>query len=134
MCTDSPAIISWKFPDNRFGSLEVVYTPEQIIDSIYYAQDDRIEITGTKGVIWVTRGHGKMMDIPPVVLYKDQKVLTFSDMEVDWKVSFINSTRHFIDAYFKGEPPSLTAEQGREILRFTLAAQQSAQSGQSVRL
>jgi predicted dehydrogenase len=134
LCIDAPAIISWKFPGDRFGSLEVVYTPEMIVDSIYYAQDDRIEITGTQGVIWVTRGHGKMMDIPPVVLYKDQKVTTFSDMEVDWKYSFIYSTRHFIDAYFKGEPPSLTAEQGREILRFALAAQQSAQSGQSVRV
>ena len=75
-----------------------------------------------------------MMDVPPVIMYKGQKVFTFSDMEVDWKYSFINSTRHFIEAYFKGEPPSLTGEQGREILRFALAAQQSALSGQSVKL
>ena len=133
-CTDSPAIVSWKFPNNRFGCLEVVHTPEMVVDSIYYSQDDRIEITGSKGVIWVTRGHGKMMDIPPVILYKNQNVFTFSDMEVDWKYSFMHSTRHFIEAYFKGEPPSLTGEQGREILRFALAAQESAQSGQSVRL
>jgi predicted dehydrogenase len=133
-CTDSPAIISWKFPNNRVGSLEVVHTPEMVVDSIYYSQDDRIEITGTRGVIWVTRGHGKMMDIPPVIMYKAQKVFTFSDMEVDWKYSFINSTRHFIEVYFKGEPPSLTGEQGREILRFALAAQESAQNGQSIRL
>ena len=57
----------------------MVYTPEMIIDLIYYAQDDRIEITGTKGVIWVTRGHGKMMDMPPVMMYKNQKLFTFSD-------------------------------------------------------
>ena len=96
------------------------------------------ETADLKAKLWAAadklRGHGKLMDIPPVVLYKDQKVTTFSDMEVDWKYSFIYSTRHFIDAYFKGEPPSLTAEQGREILRFALAAQQSAQSGQSVKL
>ena len=131
---DSPAIVSFKFPGNRLGSLEVVYSPELIVDTHHYAQDDRIEITGTKGVIWVTRGHGKMMDIPPVILYKDMKTLTFSDMPVGWEHSFINSTRHFIDAYFAGEPPSLTGVQGREILRFALAAQQSAQSGQSVKL
>ena len=75
-----------------------------------------------------------MMDVPPVMMYKDQKVSTFSDTEVDWKYSFINSTRHFIDAYFKGEAPSLTGIQGREILRFALAAQESARSGRSVRL
>jgi predicted dehydrogenase len=131
---DSPAIVSWKFPRNRFGSLEVVYSPEMIVDTKYYAQDDRIEITGTRGVIWVTRGHGKMMDVPPVVMYRDMKTFTFSDMPVGWEHSFINSTRHFIEAYFKGEPPSLTGEQGREILRFALAAQESAKSGHSVRL
>jgi predicted dehydrogenase len=131
---DAPAIVSWKFSRNRYGSLEVVQSPEMVIDTQHYAQDDRIEITGTKGVIWVTRGHGKMMDIPPVIMYRDQRVYGFSDMPVGWEHSFINSTRHFIDAYFKGEPPSLTAEQGRDILRLALAAQESARTGQSIRL
>jgi predicted dehydrogenase len=129
---DVPAIVSWKFSGNRYGSLEVVHSPDMIMDSKHYAQDDRIEITGTRGVLWVTRGHGKMMDIPPVILYRDRKTFTYSDMPVGWEHSFINSTRHFIDAYFKGEPPSLTGEQGREILRFALAAQESARTGQSV--
>lgn len=131
---DSPAIISWKFPRNRFGSLEAVYSPEMIMDTAHYAQDDRIEITGTKGVIWITRGHGKLIDVPPVVMYRDRQTFTYSDMPVGWEHSFINSTRHFIDAYFKGEPPSLTGEQGREILRFALAAQESSRIGQSVKL
>ncbi|NLF77553.1 MAG: Gfo/Idh/MocA family oxidoreductase [Chloroflexi bacterium] len=131
---DSPGIVSWKFPNNRFGSLEVVNSPELVLDTNHYAQDDRIEITGTKGVIWITRGHGKMMDVPPVVLYRDRKVMTYSDMPVGWEHSFINSTRHFIEAYFAGEPPSLTAWEGREILRFALAAQESARTGQAVAL
>ena len=41
---------------------------------------------------------------------------------------------HFIDAHFAGQPPSLTGEQGREILRFALAAQESARIGAAVRL
>lgn len=131
---DTPAIVSWKFPGNRFGSLEVVYAPELEMDTNHYAQDDRIEITGTKGVIWVMRGHGKMLDVPPVILYKERKTIGFSDMPVGWEHSFINSTRHFIDAFFAGEKPSLTALEGREILRFALAAQQSARSGESVHL
>jgi predicted dehydrogenase len=131
---DSPAIVSWKFPGNRFGSLEVVYSDQLVLDTNHYAQDDRIEITGTKGVVWVTRGHGKLMDVPPVILFRDQNMRTFSDMAVGWEHSFINSTRHFIEAYFKGEPPSLTGEQGRNILRFALAAQESARTGQSVKL
>lgn len=131
---DSPGIISWKFSNNRYGSLEVVNSRELVLDTQHYAQDDRIEITGTKGVLWITRGHGKMLDVPPVVLYRDRKVYTHSDMPVGWEHSFINSTRHFIDAYFAGDPPSLTAWQGREILRFALAAQQSAREGHAVKL
>ena len=131
---DAPAIVSWKFPNNRYGSLEAVYSPELVLDTRHYAQDDRIEITGSKGVIWVTRGHGKMMDLPPVVMYKDRGTRAFSDMAVGWEHSFINSTRHFIDAYFAGEAPSLTGEEGREVLQFALAAQESARIGAAVKL
>ncbi|MFN8375888.1 MAG: Gfo/Idh/MocA family oxidoreductase [Anaerolineae bacterium] len=134
MLLDTPAIISWKFSNNRYGSLEVVNSPQMEINTIYYAQDDRMELTGTKGVIWTTRGHGNMLDTPPVVLYKDNQTRTFNNVPADWKHSFINATRHFIDAYHKGEVPHLTGEEGREILRFTLAAQESAQTGKSVRL
>ena len=131
---DAPAIVSWKFPGNRYGSLEAVASPELVLDTQHYAQDDRVEITGSKGVIWVTRGHGKMMDIPPVIMYKDRQTRTFSDIPVGWEHSFINSTRQFIDAYFAGEPPQLTGDDGREVLRFALAAQESARSGQAVKL
>ena len=134
MLLDAPAIVSWKFPGNRFGSLEAVYSPQLALDTRQYAQDDRVEITGTKGVIWVTRGHGKMMDAPPVIMYKDRKTFTFSDMPVGWEHSFINSTRHFIDAWFAGASPSLTGEEGREVLRFALAAQESARLGHAVSL
>ena len=129
---DAPAIVSWKYPDNRFGSLETAYSPELVLDTRHYAQDDRVELTGTKGVIWITRGHGKMLDAPPVIMYKDRQTRAFSDMPVGWEHSFIRSTRHFLDAYFAGEPPRLTGGEGRDILRFALAAQQSADTGQVV--
>ena len=77
MYLDAPAIVSWKFPGNRYGTLEAVYSPELVLDTRHYAQDDRVEITGSKGVIWITRGHGKMMDVPPVVMYKDRQTRTF---------------------------------------------------------
>ena len=131
---DAPAIVSWKFANNRYGSLEAVFSPELVLDTNHYAQDDRIEITGSKGVIWVTRGHGKMMDLPPVIMYKDRQTRTFSDMPIGWEHSFINSTRHFINAYFAGDPPQLTGEEGRDVLRFALAAQESARTGQAVKL
>jgi len=131
---DSPAIISWKFASGALGNLEVVYSRDLEIDTIHYAQDDRVEITGTRGVIWVNRGHGRLFDQPPLVLYADDEVRSFSGMEAGWEASFAASTRHHIDALLEGRPPFLTGRQGAEILRFALAAQESARTGRAVRI
>ena len=48
--------------------------------------------------------------------------------------SFVEATRHHIDALLDGSSPGLTGEQGREILRFCLAAQRSAREGRAVRV
>ncbi len=131
---DSPAIVSWKFAGGKMGNLEVVYSRDLEIDTVHYAQDDRVEITGTRGVIWVNRGHGRLFDQPPLVLYADDEVRSFSGMDAGWEASFVASTRHHIDALLEGRPPFLTGRQGAEILRFALAAQESARTGQSVRI
>lgn len=129
---DLPAVVSWKLPGNRFGSLEVAVSPELLVDSSYYASDDRIEVTGTRGVIWVTRVHGKLLDVPPLILYRDGQLRTFSDIPSGFEQSFINFTQKIIDALYGGNPPSLTAEEGRDILRLVLAVQESAQTEKAV--
>ena len=131
---DSPAIISWKFSGGRYGNLEAVYSRELEIDTVHYAQDDRLEITGTRGVLWISRGHGKISDQPPVMLYADGEMRGFSNLASGWEASFVESTRHHIDALLAGATPVLTGEQGREILRFALAAQESARLGRAVSL
>lgn len=131
---DAPALISWKFAGGRYGSLEVVYSPKLRVTTEHYAQHDPIEITGSKGVIWITRGHGRLWDQAPVVLYADGEVREFRDMDAGWEASFVEATRHHIDTLLDGGEPVLTGEQGREILRFTLAAQRSAREGRAVQV
>ena len=131
---DTPAIVSWKFPGNRFGSLEGVYSPQLEIETRHYAQDDRVEITGTKGVLWINGGHGRLADSPPLALCRDGKTRIFDDMLTGWEQSFVHATRHLIDAFDSGGPPRLTGPEGRAILRFLLAAQQSAREGHAVRV
>ena len=131
---DIPSIVTWKLPGNRFGSWEVVRAKDMVINTDYYASDDQVEITGTKGLIWVLRGHGKLFDCPVVILYKDRKMHTFSDINTGWEQSFIKCTHHYIDALEKGVPALLTGEQGREITRWCTAVEKSADSGSSVRL
>jgi hypothetical protein len=68
------------------------------------------------------------------MLYADGEMHGFSNMASGWEESFIESTRHHIHALLDGAPPVLTGEQGREILRFAIAAQESARLGRAVSL
>lgn len=131
---DAPAMVSFLFAGGRYGNLEVVYSPELEIDAPYYAQDDRVEITGTKGVIWINRGHGRLGEVAPVQLYRDGVTSDYRSMETGWETSFVHATRHGIEALRRGEQPRLSGRDAREILRFALAAQESDRTGAAVRL
>ena len=131
---DAPALVSWRFSEGRLGSLEIVNSPRLEVQTSTYPQADAMEITGEEGVIWVTRGHAKTGDGPPVVLYRNGETTGFSDMESDWESSFVHSTRHWIATLTEGGTPSLTGVEGREVLRFALAALLSAEKGRTVTL
>ena len=131
---DGPAMISFRFPGSRLGVFEAVHARDLLIDTRHYAQDDQIEITGSKGVLWVTRGHGRLGDRPPVILYRDGETRGFSAMPTGWEESFVRSTRDTIEALREGRPPVLTGAQGLEVLRFSLAALRSAEVGRAVKL
>ena len=132
---DAPAMVSFRFPGGRCGNLEIVYSPELDINTSHYPQDDRIEITGTRGVIWVNRGHGQLGDsVVPVQLFRDGVMTGFDDVATGWETSFILSTRHCIEALREGRQPELSGAEAREILRFAFAAEESARTGSAVRL
>jgi predicted dehydrogenase len=131
---DAPAMVSFRFPGNRMGNLEVVYCPELEVATQHYPQDDRVELTGTHGVLWINGGHGRLADTPPVVLYRDGQLHTWSDMPIGWEQSFVLSTRHYINALLHDTAPSLTAAEGRQVLRFALAAETSARTGRAVEI
>ena len=129
---DAPSMVSFRFPGNRIGNLEVVHSPELEIVTRHYAQDDRVEITGTKGVLWINGGHGRLGDAAPLALYRDGKLTEFRDVETGWEQSFVLSTRHYLEVLTRGGRPVLTAREGRQVLRFTLAALESARVGGAV--
>ncbi|MDE0113617.1 MAG: Gfo/Idh/MocA family oxidoreductase [Albidovulum sp.] len=131
---DAPGIISFLFPGPKVGSFEIAYSPELEIDTQYYAQDDRVEITGTSGVLWINCGHGRLGDPPPLAMYRNGNTTEYRDMISTWEQSFLLSTRHFIDVLMNGGRPVLTAREGRQVLRMALAAEESARTGSSVPL
>ena len=129
---DSPSLVSMRYESGAVANLEVVYSPELLIEgTAHYAQDDRMEITGTSGVIWVNRGHGRIGDSPPVVSYADGEVEAYQ-CETGWEHSFIGATRSLLDTIATGREPVLTLAEGRDILAAALAAQRSAKTGAAV--
>ena len=56
----------------------------------------------------------------------------FRDVETGWEQSFVLSTRHFLEVVSQGGRPLLTAREGRQVLRFALAALESARLGRPV--
>ena len=131
---DAQSQISFQFPQNRIGNFEIVYSPKLKISGKYYAQDDRVEITGTHGVLWINCGHGRIGNFPPVVVYRDDEVKEYRDINIGWEQSFILSTRHFIKVLKEGGDPILTVTQARDILKFSSAAQESAQKNKTIDL
>ncbi|MBD3229474.1 MAG: hypothetical protein GF329_14915 [Candidatus Lokiarchaeota archaeon] len=70
----------------------------------------------------------------PIIIVRDGKVESYSNFKKDWKYSFINATHHFIEAAKGNADPILSARQAREILKYNLAAIESASKGSEVRI
>jgi len=133
---DVPAVIMWKHKDKKvYGIWDIISSDEMFIKSNYYTCDERVEITGSRGVIWVTRCTATLLpDVAPVVMYRDGKLTEFWDMKHDWADSFEASTRDFVDAIKNDREPVLSGERGREVLKFTLAAIDSSAKKREVYL
>jgi predicted dehydrogenase len=131
---DGPALISWSYAGDlpRYGSWEVIASLQMRVRSDYYVSDDRMEIHGTEGILWVNRCTGKLLDEPSVVLYRDGETRGFHDLPVDWAESFRLGTRDFVDALLEGRSAPQDLGEARLTLAFALAAARSAQEGREV--
>lgn len=124
---DAPAIISWKCKDSkRYGVFDITFAEDLKIDTKYYACDERVEITGSKGVIWINHCTGNMQKEPAVILYRDNETVSYQAIKDDWSESFIASTKDFIEAIVKDKPAWPSGEEGRENVKFSLAAIRSS--------
>jgi len=131
---DAPAMIMFQFKAARcYGQLDIEYTPKMRIYSDYYADDDRIEVIGEKGMLFINRYTARTVDLPELMLFKDGKTTPVPVEGVEWHDSFIATTQDFIDKLKSGGQPRLDGPTGKAVLQFTLAALQSAATGKEVR-
>jgi predicted dehydrogenase len=131
---DAPAMIIFKYKAAHcYGQLDIEHTPKMRIYSDYYADDDRIEVIGEKGILFINRYTAKTVDLPELLLFKDGKTTPIPIEGVEWHDSFIATTHDFIEKLKTGGQPRLDGPTGKAVLQFTLAALQSAATGREVR-
>ena len=131
---DAPAAIMFQYKAGRcYGLLDIEHTPQMRIYSDYYADDDRIEVIGDKGMLFINRYTAKTVDLPELVLFKDGRTTPVPVEGVEWHDSFIAATQDMIDKLKTGGQPRLDGPTGKAVLQFTLAALQSAATGVEVR-
>jgi len=131
---DAPAMVMFQYKaPHCFGNLDIEYTPKMRIFSDYYADDDRIEVIGDKGILFINRYTARTVDLPELMLFKDGKTTAIPVEGVEWHDSFIATTHDFIDKLKIGGQPRLDGPAGKAVLQFTLAALQSCETGREVR-
>jgi len=84
-----------------------------------------IEIGGTKGIIMINHCTGQLRPEHDMTIYRDGKWSHIDLKNSDWVDGFIGSTRNYIDAIMGNAPALLSADQGREILKCSLAIRKS---------
>jgi predicted dehydrogenase len=131
---DAPATIMFQFKSPcRYGMLDFAHTPNMVLDSIYYADDDRVEVIGDKGIIMINRCTARTVDLPELMLFRGGETKAIPVDRVEWHDSFIDCTRHLLDVMKTGFDPVLDGKTGKAVLQFSLAAHISAREGREVR-
>ena len=131
---DAPATIMFQFKSpRRYGVLDASHTPHMRIDSDYYSDDNRVEIVGDRGILFVNRCTARTVDLPELMMFRDGETSSVPVARVEWHHSFIDCTQHLIDALRAGGQPVLDGPTGKAVLQFVLAAHISAREGREVR-
>jgi len=130
-----PIVISWKHADGpRYGSWEIVSAPDLLIRTRYYPGDELLEVTGTRGIVWVNRCSGDLLGAPPVSLYRDGRTRHFHHLETDLADSFRRAGLDFISGIRDETQPEISGREARSVLAFSLAAMRSAAEHREVPL
>jgi predicted dehydrogenase len=118
---ETPSVAHWKFRDRDcLGILDYTYAPDMTIRSRYYRADEFFEIHGSRGILWVTRCTGEMLDLPPVVLIRGTETISYQ-VPMDWRLGFDGAARDFVDGLLEGRQPAQDAHTAKRILQVPLA-------------
>ena len=131
---DNPGMIVWKYAGRHvYGTCESVHSEELIVRSTHYPIDVSVEITGSRGILYVHQGpNGQMVPRPPIEILHDGSMTSIANLETDYNAGFRLAIEDFVQAISDGRKSDLTGEEAREVLRFSLAMVRSGREGREV--
>ncbi len=131
---DEPAQLIWRYAGKKtLGSFDLAFSPNLYTSSKYFPVDERVDITGTQGMIHLPCCTARLYDEAPLVLYKNGRRYHFDDLETDWQTSFTAGVRDFPLALKEGRDTLISAERALDIVRFAFALIISAKTGTEIR-
>ena len=127
---DAPATFVWEHHNDVRTVLEIVMAPDMYFRSDYYADDERVEVTGTRGYARCNRISGRGVQEPSVVVYRDGEMRAYHALADEPPDAFAASAANGIDYFMTGAGPLLLdGAAAREVLVALLAALESAHRG-----
>lgn len=99
---ETPSVATWRFKDRDcLGIVDYTYAPEMTIRGRYVRVDEFFEIHGSRGIIWVTRCSGEMLDLPPVQVIRGTETVSYQ-VPMDWRLGFDGAAADFVDGVLDG--------------------------------
>ncbi len=130
---DAPAVVMWKHETpGRYGTCTFTYANELTMPSDYYANDEWIDISGSRGIIRINRCTGRLVEGPVLSWYDGARWTHDETTPSNWQEGFTGAVQNFLGAIQGNQEPGLSGRQGREILAFNLAVQRSSDRQRSV--
>jgi predicted dehydrogenase len=127
---DAPSTIIWEHENGVRGAWDITVAMDMYLRSDYYTNDERWEVTGSRGFARVNRCTGRGIQQPSLEVYADGQMRSYHALDDDWASSFRDSGRHWLRWLRTGEGPLLwSGEEAVDVLRFALAAYASSASG-----
>jgi predicted dehydrogenase len=127
---DVPATFVWEHHNGVRTVLDIVLAGDMYYRSDYYADDERIEVTGTRGYVRCNRISGRGVQEPSVVVYRDGEMRAYHAIADEPPDAFAAMAANGIEWFRSGEGELLVeGAQARAVLASLLTALESAAQG-----
>ncbi len=127
---DTPATFVWEHENDVRVALEIVLAPEMYYRSDYYADDERVEVTGTRGYVRCNRISGRGVQEPSVVVYRDGEMRGYHALADQPPDAFAASAASGIDFFRTGNGDIvIDGETARAVLLSLLTGLDAATRG-----